>query len=79
MNATSKCQITLPCRLREAVGIGPRQEVETFLIEHDGRPVIAIAPISDRSRGRELASRWVGCLKERGTTDQLLCELRGHE
>jgi len=79
MMTTSKCQVTLPLRLREAVGIKPRQEVETFVIEHGGRAVIAIAPAFNRSQGTALASRWVGCLKGRGTTDKILRELRGHE
>ena len=79
MRTTSKCQVTLPLRLREAVGIKPRQEVETFVIDHGGRAVIAIAPALNRSHGTALASRWVGCLKGRGTTDKILRELRGHE
>lgn len=32
MKTTRKCQVTLPRKLREAVGIKPRQEVETFVI-----------------------------------------------
>jgi len=79
MKTTSKCQVTLPARLRAAVGIKPRQEVETFVIDHGGRPVIAIAPASNRSQGADLAARWVGCQKGRGTTDQMLREIRGHE
>lgn len=74
---TSKCQVTLPRRLREALGIKPRQEVETFVLDHGGRAVIAIAPASDRSQGTALASRWVGCLKGHGTTSEILREARG--
>jgi len=79
MMTTSKCQVTLPRRLREAVGIKPRQEVETFVIDHGGRAVIAIAPASDQSRGTAMASRWVGCLKGQGTTNEILRNIRGHE
>ena len=76
---TSKCQVTLPRRLREVVGIKPRQEVETFIIDHGGRPVIAIAPAGNRKKGSAMAERWVGCLKGQGTTNAILREIRGHE
>ncbi len=79
MRTTSKCQVTLPRRLREVVGIKPRQEVETFVIEHGGRALIAIAPASNRSQGAAMASRWVGCLQGQGTTDEILLAARGHE
>ena len=79
MMTTSKCQVTLPRRLREVVGITPRQEVETFVIEHGGRPVIAIAPAVNQSKGASMAARWVGCLKGRGTTDEILRGIRGDE
>ncbi len=79
MRTTSKCQVTLPRRLREAAGIKPRQEVETFLLDHGGRAVIAIAPATDRSKGAAMAARWAGGLKGVGTTDEILREVRGHE
>lgn len=79
MMTTSKCQVTLPQKLREVVGIGPRQEVETFVFDHGGRPVIAIAPASNRGKGAEMAARWVGCLKGQGSTDKLLLEIRGRK
>jgi hypothetical protein len=65
--------------LREEVGIFPRQEVETFVLEHAGRPVIAIAPAASQSKGASMAARWVGRLQGRATTDEILRELRGHE
>jgi len=79
MRTTSKCQVTLPRRLREVVGITPRQEVETFVLEHGGRTVIAIAPAANQSKGASMAARWVGCMKGRGTTDEILRGIRGHE
>ncbi|MEX1117297.1 MAG: AbrB/MazE/SpoVT family DNA-binding domain-containing protein [Terrimicrobiaceae bacterium] len=79
MKTTSKCQVTLPRRLREEVGIKPRQEVETFVIEHAGRMVIALAPKAIKSKGVALASGWVGCLKNQGSTDEILAEARGRE
>ncbi|MFZ4775892.1 MAG: hypothetical protein ACOYM3_11030, partial [Terrimicrobiaceae bacterium] len=46
---------------------------------HGGRPVIAIAPAANRGKGAEMAARWVGCLKEQGSTDKLLLEIRGRK
>ena len=79
MMTTSKCQVTLPLRLREVVGIKPRQEVETFVLDHGGRPVIAIAPAANRGKGAAMAARWIGSLKGQGSTDKILREIRGHE
>ncbi len=79
MKTTSKCQITLPLRLRMEAGIKPNEEVETFIIEHGGRSVIAVAPASNTSKGEALAARWVGTLGQGATSDQLLREMRGHE
>ncbi len=77
MKTTSKCQVTLPRIMREAVGITARQEVETFVLQHEGRPVIAIAPAVKPGKGAALAARWVGCLKGSGTTDEILRGIRG--
>ncbi len=79
MRTTSKCQVTLPRKLREVVGIKPRQEVETFLLDHGGRQVIAIAPATHQAKGAEMAARWVGCLKGVDSTDELLLSIRGRK
>ncbi len=78
MKTTSKCQVTLPRILRTKVGITPRQEVDAFVLQHEGRPVIAIAPAVKPGKGAPLAARWVGCLKESGSTDEILRGIRGH-
>jgi bifunctional DNA-binding transcriptional regulator/antitoxin component of YhaV-PrlF toxin-antitoxin module len=79
MKTTSKCQVTLPLHQRKAVGIHPRQDFETFVIVHAGRPVIAIAPADQQSKGSGMASKWIGLLKGQGTTDSILREVRGQE
>jgi bifunctional DNA-binding transcriptional regulator/antitoxin component of YhaV-PrlF toxin-antitoxin module len=79
MKTTSKCQVTLPRHQREAVGIKPRQEVEMFVIEHGGRPVIGIAPKLKLSKGERMVARLRGTLKGQGTTDEILREVRGRE
>jgi len=79
MMTTSKCQVTLPRKLRDAVGIKPRQEVETFVLDHGGRPIIGIAPKTNPGKGAEMAARWVGCLKGQGSTDKLLLQIRGRK
>jgi bifunctional DNA-binding transcriptional regulator/antitoxin component of YhaV-PrlF toxin-antitoxin module len=77
MKTTSKCQVTLPRQLREEAGIKPRQEVESFTIEHGGRVVIAIAP--KLSKGAQMVARMRGTLRGKGTTDEILGEVRGRE
>jgi len=63
--------------LRAVVGIGPGQEVDAFVIEHEGRPVIAIAPVKGQTKGQIMAARLSGFLKGKGTTDSILKEVRG--
>jgi bifunctional DNA-binding transcriptional regulator/antitoxin component of YhaV-PrlF toxin-antitoxin module len=77
MKTTSKCQVTLPLHQRKVAGILPRQEVETFVIVHAGRPVIAIAPARPQGKGSAMAAKWTDSLKGRGSTDSILRELRG--
>lgn len=77
MKTTSKCQVTLTKPLRSAVGIGPCQKVEAFVIQHEGRPVIAIAPAAGHSNGELMAARLEGFLRGKGTTDRILKEVRG--
>ena len=77
MKTTSKCQVTLPLQQRKAAGILPRQEVETFVIVHAGRPVIAIAPARPQGKGSAMAAKWTDSLKGRGSTDSILREVRG--
>ncbi len=77
MKTTSKCQVTLTQPLRSAVGIGPGQRVNAFIIDYEGRPVIAIAPISGETKGQAMADRLTGFLKNKGTTNAILKEVRG--
>ena len=77
MKTTSKCQVTLTQPLRSVVGIGPGQQVDAFIIQHEGKPVIAIAPVSGESKGQAMADRLTGFLKNKGTTDTILKEVRG--
>lgn len=79
MKTTSKCQVTLPRQQREEVGIKPRQEVETFVLDHGGRMVIAVAPKLNLTKGEAMVARIRGTLKGKGTTDEILREVRGHE
>lgn len=65
MKTTSKCEVTLPLQQHKAAGILPRQEVETFVIVHAGRPVIA------------MADKWIGAFKGRGSRDAILREVSG--
>jgi hypothetical protein len=65
MKTTSKCEVTLPLQQHKAAGILPRQEVETFVIVHAGRPVIA------------MADKWICAFKGRGSRDAILREVSG--
>ncbi|HVB09063.1 MAG TPA: AbrB/MazE/SpoVT family DNA-binding domain-containing protein [Bacillota bacterium] len=67
---TAKGQVTLPKRVRDALGIRPGTEVE-FEVQ-EGRAILRRRPPA------AALERWRGALKDRGTdSDALIEELRG--
>lgn len=75
---TSKCQVTIPKKIRETLGLGPGSRVE-FDVDEQGRIVIRKAgrKIAPRPRGRDRFDRARGRATVQWRTDQLMRLLRG--
>jgi len=69
---TSKGQVTVPKRLREALGLKPGSEV-VFEYQGNGRAIIRRLGKAPKSRFEKLR----GSLKSDLTTDQIMALLRG--
>lgn len=66
---TRKCQVTLPKRVREALGVGPGMEVE---FQYRGGEWVLHKKIPER-----VFQKWRGYLNEDKTGDELVEEVRG--
>lgn len=81
MRLTEKSQVTVPKRVREALGIGPGSEVDFTVDETGARLVKLAANVHDETRGERL----VRLLEEAGkryadsglTTDEIMEMTRG--
>lgn len=74
---TSKCQVTIPKKIRESVGLGPGNAVE-FEVEPDGRILLSKAGSSHTASGGETArfERVRGKATIKWRTDELMALLR---
>ncbi|OGA02901.1 MAG: AbrB family transcriptional regulator [Betaproteobacteria bacterium RIFCSPLOWO2_02_FULL_62_17] len=77
MRITSKGQVTIPQRIREAAGLLPDTEVEFELVR--GR--VVLKPLGKRnSRGQRAVARLRGSLKHLNrSTDELMALTRGED
>ena len=79
---TSKCQVTIPKRIRETLGLGPGSQVD-FDVDEQGRIIIrkALAPgkAVQRPRGKDRFERVRGRATVKWKTDELMRLLRGDE
>ena len=66
---TKKGQVTIPKKIREAIGVKPGSEVN-FQI-HNGECILKKVVKGNPIR------KWTGYLKIKKTTDQIIKELRG--
>lgn len=70
MRVTAKGQVTIPLRVRRALGIGPGSEVEFELDEHGARLMI------DSDRAAEEIARMRGAGKGEMSTEEILALTR---
>jgi AbrB family looped-hinge helix DNA binding protein len=77
---TSKCQITIPKRIRETLGLGPGSRVE-FDVDEQGRIVIRKAggKMARRGQTRDRFDRARGRATVKWRTDELMRLLRGDQ
>ena len=73
MKITTKGQVTIPAKIREAAGLLPHTEVE-FRVS--GGKVV-LEKISGRRRGRKIVAAMRGRATRRMTTDQIMALTRG--
>ena len=75
---TSKCQVTIPKRIRETLGLGPGSRVD-FLVNEQGRIEIRNAGGSKArpTRRSDRFERARGSATIKGRTDDLMKLLRG--
>lgn len=71
---TSKSQVTIPKRVREALGVGPGEQVD-FRTNDQGETVIERAEAEQPVETR--FARWRGAWKGRMTTDEIMAMSRG--
>jgi AbrB family looped-hinge helix DNA binding protein len=76
MRITSKGQVTIPQRIREALGLLPDTEVE-FELQRDAVRLKRAATPARSDRGRALVAHMRGRGTRRLTTDQILKLTRG--
>jgi len=77
---TSKCQVTIPKRIRETLGLGPGSQVD-FDVDEQGRIIIrkASGKAVQRPRGKDRFDRVRGRATVKWKTDELMRLLRGEE
>ncbi len=75
MRITSKGQVTIPLRVREALGLMPDTEVEFEVV--DGAVRMTKAPSRKADRGQALVHHMRGRSTRRITTDQIMKLTRG--
>ncbi len=77
---TSKCQVTIPKKIRETMGLGPGSQVD-FDVDEQGRIIIRKARGKDvrPKRGRDRFDRVRGRATVKWRTDELMRLLRGDE
>ncbi len=77
---TSKCQVTIPKKIRETMGLGPGSQVD-FDVDEQGRIIIRKARGKDVKppRGRDRFDRVRGRATVKWKTDDLMRLLRGYE
>lgn len=77
---TSKCQVTIPKPIREALGIGPGSRID-FDIDEQGRIVIRKAgrPAPAEARAADRFERARGRATVKWRTDELMGLLRGDD
>lgn len=76
---TSKCQVTIPKKIRESVGLGPGNVVE-FEVEADGRVLLRKSGVRDADSSPAVSSRFErmrGKATVKWRTDDLMALLRG--
>lgn len=66
---TSKYQITIPPRIRKAMGISPGCDVD--IKKEKGRYVLVVDPVKD------LKKKWRGMFKDDKSTDSYIDDIRG--
>ena len=77
---TSKCQVTIPKRIRDTLGLGPGSQVE-FDLDQQGRIVLRNvgAAMNAAPRGRDRFDRARGRATVKWKTEDLMRLLRGDE
>ena len=77
---TSKCQVTIPKRIRDTLGLGPGSQVD-FDLDDQGQIVIrkAAGGKTTRPQGRDRFDRVRGRATVKWRTDDLMRLLRGDE
>ena len=73
MRITSKGQVTIPAKIREAAGLLPHTEVEFIL---DGKDVKIVPAVARKGRGAALLSRLAGSSTSRMSTDEIMALTR---
>lgn len=77
---TSKCQVTIPKRIREALGLGPGSQVD-FGVDNQGHITIrkVRAEAVGHARGKDRFDHVRGRATVKWKTDELMSLLRGDE
>lgn len=73
MRITSKGQVTIPAKIREAAGLLPHTEVEFVF---DGETVKIVPATGKKSRGAAVLSRLGGSASARMSTDEIMALTR---
>lgn len=73
MKITTKGQVTIPAKIREAVGLLPHTEVEF----HVTGGKVVLEKTAGRRRGRKVIAAMRGRATRRMTTDQIMALTRG--
>jgi AbrB family looped-hinge helix DNA binding protein len=77
---TSKCQVTIPKRIRDTLGLGPGSQVEFDLDQHGCIVLRKVgAAANSAPRGRDRFDRARGRATVKWKTDDLMRLLRGDE